>query len=137
MWGKCCTCHAKVALDAESAAPATQKQPVPRGDQARTSTSQTVKVPRLPRKSSARCTKCCTCHAKVVVDAQSAAPATQQQPVPRGDQARTSTSQTVKVPRLPRKSSARCTKCCTCHAKVVVDAQSAAPATQQQLRCVV
>ena len=86
---KCCACHAKEARDAQSAAPATQMRAVPPGDQTRTGKSQRVKVLRLPRKSSGRCTKCCACHANArgpsrrpnahrqVPDSQSAAPATQ------------------------------------------------------------
>ena len=120
------TSHAKVAPDAQSVAPATQLQPEPNGAQTRTNKSQTVKVLRLPRKSTARTkraqaspsTKCCACHAKV--------------------------AQMHKVLRLPRKcarippatkrapASPRQSKCCACHAKVPRDAQSAAPATQMR-----
>ena len=108
------------------------------------------RAPRLPReskccachaKSKPRCTKCCACHAKIASDAQSAAPATQLQPEPNGAQTRTKTSQTVKMLRLPRKSSSRCTKYCACHAIAAgaqrrpnahqhfPDSQSAAPAS--------
>ena len=61
------------SFGAPSAAPATQLQPEPNGAQTRTNTSQTVKVLRLPRKSTSRCTKCCACHAEIAPDAQSAA----------------------------------------------------------------
>ena len=83
-----------------------------------TGKSQTVKVLRLPRKRSARCTKCCACHANArgpsrrpnarrqVPDSQSAAPATQKQ------------RHMHRVLRLPRKSSGRCTKRCACHANM-------------------
>ena len=114
---KCCACHAKVLPDAQSAALATDKRPGPRGDQTRAGKSQRLKVLRLPRKSSARCTKCCACHAKAagpprrpnarrqLPESQSVAPATQK------------SLQLHKVLRLPPKSSARCAKCCACHAK--------------------
>ena len=44
-------CHAKVSPDARSAAPATQMQPGPTGDQATATTFQRVQVLRLPLKS--------------------------------------------------------------------------------------
>ena len=119
------------------------KTKTPHSDVGNAGNSQRVKVLRLPRKSRSSCTKCCACHAKVAADAQSAAPATQKRAVPPGDQTRADNSSRVKVLRLPRKSSARCTQCCDCHTKAagpsrrpnarrqLPESQSAAPATQK------
>ena len=118
----CCACHAKVPLDALSAAPATQMHAVP---------PATKCAPASPRQS-----KCCTCHAKVprdahhdVPDSQSAAPATQMRAVPPATKRATGKSQTVKVLRLPRKC-ARSLRRPNAH-RQVPDSQSAAPATQK------
>ena len=89
-WTKRCACHAQVGPCAQSAAPATRKQPGPSGVQARAGNRQRVKVVDLPRKiSRSMCTKCCACHAKAAgaqrrpsarrqsPESQSAAPAKQ------------------------------------------------------------
>ena len=117
--------------------PATQKRPVPRGYQTHAGNAQRVKVLRLPRKNSARCTKCCACRAKAagpprrpnarrqLPESQSAAPATQKYReihrvlrLPRKcarSLRRPNAHRQVpdsKVLRLPRNSSATCTECC-------------------------
>ena len=92
---------------AASDPPATQNKP------------EVLQVLHLPRKTSRRCSKCCACLAKRS-GAQSnqlspdfcgpesdpsAAPVTQNEP------------EVLQVLHLPRKTSRRCSKCCTCHAK--------------------
>ena len=137
---KCCACHAKVAPNAQSAAPATQLQREPSGAQTRTQV--------LPRQS-----KCCACHAKVAPAASKYCCARQKylqmhkvlrlprncsrSPTAPKVRAAMQTSQTVKVLPLPRKSSSRCTKCCACHA-IAAGAQrrpSARQALPRQSKC--
>ena len=124
---KCCACHAKVAREmhreccachanAARSPPATKRAP---------GKSQTVKVLRLPRRSTARCTECCACHANAQMQSKSlhkSAAGAQRRPsarqVPRQSKCcacHAKVAQMHKVLRLPRKCSARCTKC-PCHA---------------------
>ena len=117
---KCCKCCAKApasivltcrrtsAGGAASAAPATQND------------TEVLQVLRLPRKTSLRYSKCCTCHAKAA-----GVHTTHLSPDFRGPLWRCSEGCTchgkragmLQVLRLPRKTSLRCSKCCTCHAK--------------------
>ena len=120
---KCCACHVKRTWGAPSAsAPATLNE------------LEMLQVLRLPRKTNSRCSVCCACHAKRAGDAPSVAPATQNKAAPKSLTRRQTYAdlyegapsaapvtqnepEVLRVLRLPRKTSWRCSKCCACHAK--------------------
>ena len=113
-----------------------------------------LRVLRLPRKTSLRCSKCCACYAKRAGGVPSAAPATQNEAAPKvincgrisADLYEGAPSAAPATPHLPRKTSRRCSKCCACHAEEAMPkvisrrtstdlyeaAPSAAPATQNE-----
>ena len=77
----------------------------------------------LPRGTSRRCSKCCTCHekrsgAQSINHFRSGLPRT--------------FLKVLQVLHFPRKTRLRCSKCCACHSKRAGGAPSAAPATQKR-----
>ena len=149
---KCCTCHAKRAGDAPSAAPATQNEAASRSITRRHTSADLYEGARsaapAPQKRAG--------------DALSAAPATQNQAAPKSmtrgpplyegapsaAPATENEPEVLRMLRLPRKTNRRCSKCCACQAKrggalksitrrqtsadLYEGAPSAAPATQNE-----